>query len=116
MNKDIAEAILENPNYNISVSGDIAHKLDEDDLGVRVFSSNPVETIVEHHRKEITIVMETADLNFKLAELLEETVGEAINNAVDAYTKPTGELKNTERLKKRLKKDILLRIAGRLNQ
>jgi hypothetical protein len=116
MQKELLEILQTYPDHEISVSGDIAHKLDEDDIGVRVFSSDIVEVIVSSHRKEITIVMETADLNFSLATLMGSVISETIDKVVAENTNDKGGMNTTKRFKQRLKKELLISISKRLNQ
>lgn len=116
MNKELSDILKEFPDYEITVSGDIAHKLPEDDLGVRVFSSSIADIMVENHRKEITIVMEIADLNFSLSQLLKSNIDESIEKIVDLNTNENGGINTTKRLKQQLKREIIKSISQRLNQ
>ena len=116
MQKELLDILTDHPDYEVTVSGDIAHKLDEDDIGVRVFSSSIAEVIVAKHRKEITIVMEIADINYSLATLLESSISETIDKVVEENTNEKGGMNTTKRFKKKLKKELLLSISERLKQ
>ena len=116
MTRELIEILKEFPDYEITVSGDIAHKLKEDDLGVRVFSESIADISVENHRKEITIVMEIANLNFSLVSLLKSSIDETIENVIDSNTNDKGQINTTKRLKQKLKKEILSSISERLKQ
>jgi len=113
---ELIEALIKSKGYDLSVSGDIAHKLEDDNLGVRVFSDGVVEVISCESRKEVTIVMEQADLNYSIKDLFSALVDETVNSVVDAHVNDKGGMNTTKMFKKRLKKELIIAMSKRLNQ
>lgn len=118
INKYLIDALTENIGAELSVSGDIAHMLEEEDdlLGVRVFSHDVCEVAVCESRNEVTIVMGQADLNYSVEQLFSDLMNKTIDSVVASHTNEKGGMNTVKRFKNRLKKQLISEMSNRLKQ
>jgi hypothetical protein len=116
VDNDLIDALKECVGYSLAVSGDIGHLLDEDELGVRVFSSSVVEVVPDKSRQEVVIVMAQADLNYTVRELFSTVVNDTVDLVLDKFINEKGGMSATKRFSASLKKELMNGLAGRLKQ